>query len=195
VAVQLYHFMRIANQLLRAASEEAARRGSSQGPFEDWARAHAEEEAAHPAWLLEDLVEAGCRHEELLASQPDEEFRALASNQLALIRAEHPTAVLGLYFATECHSPDAEALLRVAQWLGLPRKALRTLLHHSQLDPEHGKEIFQLVATYGRTPERLRPITHGALQSINGWTQLIQRYSLEATVRRPPQGRASMNLA
>lgn len=195
VAVQLYHFMRIANQLLHTAREEASKCGSGQDPFEVWARAHAEEEGRHPAWLLEDLVEAGCRREELLASQPDEELRALARNQLALIQAEHPTAVLGLYFATECHPPDAEALRWIAQRLGLPEKALRTLLHHSQVDPEHGEEIFQLVATYGRTPERFRPIAHGALQCIESWIQLLQRFSLEATVRRPRQDRALASLA
>jgi len=185
VAVQIYHFMELANGLLRTALQESSRRGSGLGPFEAWARVHAEEEGEHPAWLLEDLSAIGCHREAILATQPDEELRALARNQLALIQDTHPTAVLGLYFATECHPPDAEALRRIARRLGLPMECLRTLLHHSQVDPSHGKEIRQLVDAYGGEPARFRAMAHGALQSINSWIQLMQRYSAEAIKVRP----------
>ena len=191
VAVQVYHFMRLSNELLRAALEENSRRGFGQAPFEAWARAHAEEEGEHPAWLLEDLSVAGCHREAILASQPDEELRALARSQLALLQDSHPTAVLGLYFATECHPPDAGALLGMARRLGLPKECLRTLLHHSHVDPAHGKEIHQLVAAYGGEPAHFRAMAHGALQSINSWIQLLQRYSAEAmaapSARRGPE--------
>jgi pyrroloquinoline quinone (PQQ) biosynthesis protein C len=185
VAVQVYHFMRLANELLGTALQESARHGSDQAPFERWARAHAEEEGEHPAWLLEDLSAAGCQRESILAAQPDEELRALASSQRALIQESHPTAVLGLYFATECHSPDAEALLRMAQRFGLPRECLRTLLHHSHVDPSHGKDIRRLVNAYGEEPARFRAMAHGGLQSINSWIQLMQRYSAEAIKVQP----------
>jgi predicted secreted protein len=185
VVMQVYHFMRLANELLHTALQESSRHGAGLVRFRDWARAHAEEEGEHPAWLLEDLLATGCHREALLASRPDEELRALARNQLALIQGSHPTAVLGLYFATECHPPDAEALLRIARQLGLPKKCLRTLLHHSHVDRTHGRDIRRLVDVYGGEPARFRAMAHGALQCVNGWIQLMQRYSAEAMAARP----------
>lgn len=189
MAVQVYHFMGLANHLLRTACEESARRGATtQSTFEAWARAHAEEEAAHPAWLLKDLSAAGCQREHLLASQPDEELRELAQAQLTLIHDSHPTAVLGLYFATECHPPDAEALRRISRRFGIPMQAMRTLLHHSQVDPGHGRDIHELVATYGRDPAQLRAMAQGALQSLNSWIRMIQRYCAEAMAGQHARG-------
>lgn len=178
--MQIYHFMRFANRLLRTAAERASLGGSAYAAFESWSRAHAREEAEHPDWFLEDLVAAGCRREEILASPPDAEIRELARVQFALVQTRSPTAVLGLCFATECYPPDAEALLLLARHLGLPREALRTLLHHSQVDQEHGKEILQLLALHGRDPEQLRAMAHGAVQCTTSWIQLFQRYSAEA---------------
>jgi pyrroloquinoline quinone (PQQ) biosynthesis protein C len=188
VAVQVYHFMNIANHLLRTAIHEANRCDSTHDSFLAWAREHAREEGAHPAWLLEDLSAIGCRREDILASGPDPELRELTQNQLALLQNSSPTAVLGLYFATECHPPDAEALRQIARRLGIPRKALRTLLHHSHVDQEHGKEIFQLVATHGRNPLLFRGMVHGAHQCVNSWIQLMQRYSLEAMAEKTSSG-------
>jgi hypothetical protein len=186
VAVQIYHFMRLANRLLRAATQEASRCGSAYAALEAWGRVHAPEEEEHPDWLLEDLVAAGSCREEILASLPDEEIDGLARTLLALIHAS-PSAVLGLCFATECYPPDAGALLRAAQHLGLPREALRTMLHHSQVDQEHGKEILHLIDSYGRAPEQFRAMALGAVQIIDSWTRLFQRYSAEAVKVRLPR--------
>jgi len=183
VAAQHYHVMKLAPRLLDYAGSLANTRGPSLNAFRDWCREHAEEERPHHEWFASDLAFAGYSQSRLDSTIPDDEVVSLMGGQFALAAAIHPAAILGFFFAMECHPSDASAIVSMANELGVPRDGMRTIMFHVEEDLEHAVPIREMVREFAPDPVCFAGMCRSATMPFLQWGLLFRRYALEA---QPP---------
>lgn len=194
VARQVYYTMKATAPLLQFAATTAARRSEERqenfGDFISWAERHAEEEKEHYCWYIDDLQAMDIDTEAVEQSVPESAILGLLGAQFGLIATTHPVALLGYFFATECHPPDPDQVHALARRFSIPDAGLRTILFHADKDVTHRSEIIALLDQYGRLPAFREAILASAIEEITGWTTLFQQLS-EATRRTPATPRQS----
>lgn len=101
---------------------------------------HAKEESDHADWLAEDLRSAGVDvAQQALSIDAIETVGA----QYYLIRHAHPVALLGYMAFLECFPMSLARVEWLEQVHG--KELLRTLKHHAEHDPDHGRDLLELI--------------------------------------------------
>lgn len=100
---------------------------------------HLEEECGHADWLANDLAYLGAR-------VPDVDWDAaqIAGMQYYLVRHAAPELLLGYMAALECRPMPLDVVQALEKTHGIP--AVRTIRHHAEHDPNHGKELLAMIA-------------------------------------------------
>jgi hypothetical protein len=171
--------MKATAPLLRFAAERAREMKPQPELFVRWAELHAEEEAEHYQWFLNDMVQSGQSANEMLDHPPRPELSLVVGTQFLLAATTHPASILGYFFAMECRPNDATEIESLADRLSLPTASIRTLLFHTHADQEHKREIIDVISRYCQNPVIWRGIVHSAIESINGWTYLFNALARE----------------
>ncbi|MEV1008812.1 iron-containing redox enzyme family protein [Streptomyces sp. NPDC049881] len=157
--------------LLADALAESVRLGET-----ELARYFAEqvtEEAGHDVWLAEDYAAAGGDPRDLAGRVPGAAVARLAGAQYYYVRHAHPVALLGHIAVLEWNPPLPGAAARLAERVGLPPEAFRTLAAHAELDLGHGAALERLLAGLPLDAGRRRLVTTSALASVRGLVELL----------------------
>jgi hypothetical protein len=130
---------------LMEEAHACAERRSSRDPIAagmlEYLRRHIEEEANHDEWILEDLEILGVGRSDALGRIPSADVAALVGAQYYWIHHHHPLALLGYIAVLEGTPIEASGVVTVARDNDVPLAALRTLLRHAELDPEHKGDL------------------------------------------------------
>ena len=127
-----YGVISASTPLMQAAADEAAIRAGSDelaGVLEPYLREHAEEEAGHEEWVLDDLRFCGIERERVLERVPYPSVAAMVGAPYFWARHVHPVAFLG-YLAVLENPASPEFLEGVSARSGLPLDAMSAHLRH-----------------------------------------------------------------
>jgi Iron-containing redox enzyme len=102
---------------------------------------HAREELHHDDWLLEDMELLGIDRAAVLGRIPPPDVAAMIGTQYYWLYHAHPVGVLGCFAVLEGMPPTVEMLDGIAANARIPKRGLRTLYKHAQLDPHHRDDL------------------------------------------------------
>jgi hypothetical protein len=167
----LYSEIRASVPLLLAAEHRAvelAGQGDKvSGALLDWLREHIKEEANHDTWLLADYRCIG-GDPDLLAARPGSPtVGALVGSVYYWTLHAHPIAFLGYCAVLEGTPPTAIFVDRMMQATGYPPEAFHTLREHSDIDIDHGAEVFELLNNLPLTARHEAIVGMTALQTAD----------------------------
>jgi hypothetical protein len=147
---------------------ELAKRGDVvAGALIDWLREHIQDEADHDTWLLDDYRRIG-GDPDLLASRPGSPtVGAMVGSVYYWTLHAHPIAILGYCVVLEGTPPTALFINRMMQGTGYPPEAFRTLREHSDIDVDHGAELFELLNNMSLTDRHEAIVGMTALQTAD----------------------------
>ena len=136
--------------LLEIASREAAGRRGADGDavaagIVTYLRTHAEEEQHHDDWVLADYAALGRDPDEIRGEPPPPTVAAMVGAVYYWVLHYHPAALLGHIAVLEGFPPTVELIDELVVTTGYPEAALRTLRHHSAIDPHHGNDLWHLL--------------------------------------------------
>jgi hypothetical protein len=145
----LYSEVRATVPLLEAAAQRAAGLAAQSDAVAEamipWLRDHIVEEADHADWILVDYVQVGGDPETSKARPGSPTIAALVGSVYYWTLHAHPVAILGYCAVLEGYPPSSAFVEHLIRASGFPEAAFDTLRHHSTIDVEHGREIFDLV--------------------------------------------------
>jgi len=125
---------------------------------------HIPEELYHDEWMLEDMEVLGIDRVEVLKRIPPAPLAAAVGSQYYWIYHYHPVAFLG-YVAVLEGDPTPKNIVEAAVVRsGLPREAFRSLLVHSDNDPNHRDDFNQTLDRLPLRPEHTTVISVSAFQ-------------------------------
>lgn len=169
VLVQLHYATKMTAPLLRNAAERASEIGGDRHTeFRSWCIEHAEEEAPHGAWMLDDLESIGIRRDRVERGVPHDAVLKLIGSQFMIARSNYPMGILGYFYAAECHPGTVQGIDRMADKYGMAKSALKTILFHADEDIEHAREIVAMIDL--ATHDDFEHMKQSALLYLNGWT-------------------------
>jgi hypothetical protein len=162
--IAMHCIIRASVPLMEAARDRAATMRESDSVaagLADYLGTHIGEEMHHDDWLLRDLEVLGSDRAVVLARVPSPAVASLVGSQYYWIFHVHPVALLGYIAVLEGYPPSKSLIDDLIVRTGHPRKAFRTLIAHSGLDPGHRDD---LDAALDRLP---LTGTHAALVGLN----------------------------
>lgn len=178
----LYGVVAASSPLLRFAADNF--KGKQDDPtahqLAQYLSEHAEEEAGHDAWLLNDLAVLGFGREQVLNRLPYTTVSNLVGTQYYLASQGHPIAVLG-YLAVLENPAAPEFLEEVASRTGLPIESMSTLLKHARLDIEHVAEFDHMLDELLLTKAQQEIMTVSAISCVSQlqafFEEVLHRFS------------------
>ncbi|MEU3550576.1 iron-containing redox enzyme family protein [Streptomyces longwoodensis] len=180
---QLYHAMNLGVPLMRAAGRRASTLGPEYAEFAHWCEHHADEEAPHVEWLLNDVAKAGRDRQAMVDAFPEPEILAFMGTQFALVEQVDPVAILGYIYVAEGHPNQPDGLQALAARFDLPLEAFDTLLFHTEADTEHGEEIAELIERYATSERRHQALVASGRAFLTGWSSYFSRLSTQSPVQ------------
>jgi hypothetical protein len=132
----------------------------------DHLTAHIAEEVDHDRWLLEDLEVLGVPSDEVRSRPASLNVAQLIGAQYYWIHHEHPVALFGYMAALEGGVASSAFVEELVAESGLPRAGLRTLLHHAEIDVEHGSDLLDLLDALPLTERHRTAIGTSAISTV-----------------------------
>jgi Iron-containing redox enzyme len=133
----------------------------------DWLREHIKDETDHDTWLLADYGRIGGDPDVLAARPGSPTVGALVGSVYYWTLHAHPIAILGYCAVLEGTPPTALFIDRMMQATGYPPEAFHTLREHSDIDIDHGTELFELLNSMPLTARHEAIVGMTALQTAD----------------------------
>jgi hypothetical protein len=124
---------------------------------------HIQEEMNHDEWLLDDLESISVSRNECLSRLPSLTVAEVVGSQYYWIFHWHPVSLLGYIVFLEGNPPKMELIEYLRTITEYPETAFRTLVKHSNLDPYHKHDLYELLESLPLTPRHEKWITSNAL--------------------------------
>jgi hypothetical protein len=128
----------------RAACERTADDEVATGLI-GWLREHALEEQHHDEWLLEDYAATGGDPDELLRQPGSPTIAAMVGSVYYWTLHAHPVAIMGYCAVLEGNPPSRVFIDQLQARTGFSVRSFHTLRQHSDVDVDHGAELFSLI--------------------------------------------------
>ena len=139
---------------------------------------HIQEEMNHDEWVLDDLQSIGISREESLSRKPLQAVDELVGSQYYWIYQWHPICLLGYISVLEGNPPTKNLIDRIQKITGYPDTAFRTMVKHSDLDPNHRDDLNELFDKLPLDKQHEQWITSNALYTINNLIEIWNRSAL-----------------
>jgi hypothetical protein len=152
----------------------------------DYLGEHIEEERDHDEWLLDDLEAIARDRSATLARLPSPTVASAVGAQYYWVLHYHPVALLGWIGLLEGYPPTPRMIDELMARTGYGPQAFRTLKTHTELDADHGDELFSALDRLRLTPEQSAVIGLSAISSVH----LLARALDEVTGRVPAEAPA-----
>jgi hypothetical protein len=127
---------------------------------------HITEELDHDEWLLDDLEVVGIDRATVLSRPPAPSVAALVGAQYYWIFHYHPVALLGYIAVLEGYPPSMAMIDGLMARTGYDRSAFRTVIAHSELDPGHSDELYDLLDGLPLTREQTGVVGLSAISTV-----------------------------
>jgi Iron-containing redox enzyme len=134
---------------------------------------HIEEERDHDEWLLDDLEAIGFERSAMLARAPSPTVASAVGAQYYWVLHYHPVALLGWIGLLEGYPPTPRLIGELMDGTGYRPEAFRTLAAHSELDLDHGDELFEALDRLALTTEQRGAIGSNAISSVHLLAQAL----------------------
>lgn len=165
--ITLHQIIRASVPLMVRAQQVLTEHGKLESErISTYLASHIEEEQNHDRWLLDDLKILGWTEDAVLALHPANDVIHLVGSQYYLINHHDPALLLGYIAALEGVPPVADDVRDRAIELGIPLKALRTVLYHAEHDITHSSELYDFISSLSLTNDQKTQITSNALRTI-----------------------------
>ena len=148
-------------------------------PLAEYLEHHIEEELDHDEWLLGDLELLGVERADVLARPPSPGVAAVVGSQYYWVLHYHPVALLGYIAVLEGYPPSLELVDEMERRTGYDRQAFRTVIAHSELDPGHSDELFELVDQLPLTREQAGVIGLSAISTVERLTGVFDELAAD----------------
>jgi hypothetical protein len=153
------YFITNATVPLMEAARERARELADDDPvaagFAEYLASHIPEERGHDEQFLEDLEALGLSKDVVTRQVPGPSLASLLGMQYYWIRHRHPIAFAGYSAILEGNPMPVEFIREIGEKTGLPEDGFRTLIWHSQHDPEHTAELYRTLDALPLTTEQV----------------------------------------
>jgi len=127
---------------------------------------HIDEERDHDEWLLDDLEVVGVARATVLARIPSPTVARAVGAQYYWVLHHHPVMLLGWIGLLEGYPPQSSTIDALQTRTGWPPDAFRTLRAHTELDQEHGDELFEALDRLPLTEDQSAAIGLNAMTSL-----------------------------
>jgi len=127
---------------------------------------HIDEERDHDEWLLDDLEVVGVARATVLARIPSPTVARAVGAQYYWVLHHHPVVLLGWIGLLEGYPPRPSTIDALQARTGWPPDAFRTLRAHTELDQEHGDELFEALDRLPLTEDQSAAIGLNAMTSL-----------------------------
>jgi len=136
-------------------AEELATSDQVAAGFAEYLEHHIPEEAGHDEQFLDDLEVLGMSRENVMAQIPWPSLVALLGMQYYWIIHRHPIAFVGYSAILEGNPVPLDDIRAFQERSGLPSDGFRTLVWHSEHDPDHSDELDAMLDDLPLTEEHL----------------------------------------
>jgi pyrroloquinoline quinone (PQQ) biosynthesis protein C len=186
-----YHgILRATIPLFETARREAlARDDAGAKMLADYLEQHIAEESGEDEWALQDLELLGVDRSAVLARVPSANVARLVGAQYYWVLHVDPVAVLGYLAALERDPTPLEFIDELVRRTGYERAAFRTLIAHAERDPDHARELDELLDSIELTNEQWELVTLSAMNSVQQLARVFDDIVQAADLRKvPPAG-------
>jgi len=143
--------------------------------FAAYLKKHIPEETGHDVWVLNDGEAMGIDRNEILARLPTEGVTQVVGVQYYWIKHYNPIALIGHIATLEGNPPTTEFVEQVAERSGLSLDCFSSLLYHARIDPQHKKDLDDLLDSLPLNEEHIALIGLSSLRTIGLMTQIIEK--------------------
>lgn len=145
----------------------------------DYYQEHAQEEAGHEQWLLDDLASLGIPPERVLQRLPYCSVAALVGVQYYWMFHVHPLAYLG-YIAVVEAPTSIDFLEEVSRRIDIPLSSMTGHVMHARLDPDHVAEFDAALDSLPLLPYHQDLLTVSAIATVahleHMFTEILQHF-------------------
>jgi hypothetical protein len=164
---------------LMQAAEKACRLREHAGDpalegFGNYLRRHIPEETGHHEWIVNDGVALGLDREAILRRLPKESATQLVGVQYYWIHHYSPIALAGFIATMEGNPPPAEFFEDVARRHSLSLKCFSSFLYHAKIDPQHTRDLDDVLDALPLTAAHLELIGISSLRTIRMMTGIME---------------------
>jgi hypothetical protein len=167
----LYSEVRASVPLMLAARHKAVELAAHGDPVAQgllpWLEEHTVEETDHDRWLLDDYARIGGDPNRIVCRPGSPTVAAMVGSVYYWTLHAHPVALLGYCALLEGTPPSSRFIEELVQRTGYPSEAFDTLRHHSDIDVDHGGELFELMDSLPLSAEHEAIIGMTALQAAD----------------------------
>ncbi len=135
---------------------------------------HISEEMWHDDWLLDDLERLGIPRAAAIRHIPSPAVAAMVGSQYYYIEHVHPAVFLGYIAVLEGYPPLEDLAIIAAERTGYPVAAFRTLRKHSNLDPQHCRDLDRLLDSVPLDETLRGMIRANALATLGNLTTVVR---------------------
>jgi hypothetical protein len=156
--------------------------------FADYLRRHIREETGHEQWILDDAEALGIERAAILRHLPHEAVTRLVGVQYYWIYHYNPIALAGYIAVMEGNPPTVEFTEGAAHRHNLPLKCFSAFLHHAKLDPQHKRDLDDLLDSLPLTADHLALIGLSSLHTLRTLTEILRALAGPPLTELPPEG-------
>jgi Iron-containing redox enzyme len=142
--------------------------------FARYLRRHIPEETGHHEWILDDGEAMGLDRQSILRRVPKESATQLVGVQYYWIHHFNPIALAGFIATMEGDPPSAGFIGKVAARNKLPLRCFSSFLYHARIDPQHRRDLDDLLDSLPLTPPHLEWIGLSSLRTIRRMTAIME---------------------
>lgn len=174
---QSHTVIRASVPLMQAAEQACALPRHADDPalpgYARYLHKHIPEETGHDDWILDDGEAMGLDRADILARIPTAEATHVVGAQYYWIWHYNPIALIGHIATLEGNPPTAELIEQVVEKHNLPPDRFTTFLYHARIDPQHRRDLDDVLDALPLTNEHLALIGVSALRTIGLMTRIM----------------------
>jgi pyrroloquinoline quinone (PQQ) biosynthesis protein C len=174
---QSYSIIRASVPLMEAAERACHRSEHAEDPvlqgFARYLRRHIPEETGHHEWILDDGEAIGLKRADILSRLPLESACHLVGAQYYWTHHYNPIALCGYIATMEGDPPTTEFIDDVARRNNLPHSCFSSFLYHAKIDPQHRRDLNDVLDSLPLTPDHLALIGLSSLRTIGTMTRIM----------------------
>jgi pyrroloquinoline quinone (PQQ) biosynthesis protein C len=175
---QSHSIIRASVPLMQAAADACALPQHAGDPalqgFARYLRHHIPEETGHHEWILDDGEAMGVERSKVLARLPKESATQLVGVQYYWIHHYNPIALAGFIATMEGDPPTTEFVEEVARRHGLSLNCFTSFLYHARIDPQHRRDLDDVLDLLPLTADHLALIGLSSLRTIRMMTGIME---------------------
>lgn len=141
--------------------------------FARYLRKHIPEETGHADWILDDGEAMGLDRAEIQARLPGEAATQVVGVQYYWIEHYNPIALIGHIATLEGNPPTTELVEEVAAKHGLSLDCFSSFIYHARIDPQHGRDLDEVLDALPLTADHLALIGVSSLRTIGLMTRIM----------------------